>query len=65
MVSHSQDQISVDMQVMQPKLFARWMGFGSLFPFCRGHSESDTTDHEPWSFGEEVRVLDLPEIVNS
>lgn len=30
------------------------MGIGSLFPFCRGHSEIDTIDHEPWSFGEEV-----------
>lgn len=37
-----------------PELFGRWMGIGSLFPFCRGHSEQDTSDHEPWSFGEEV-----------
>ncbi|KAK1303181.1 hypothetical protein QJS10_CPB11g00075 [Acorus calamus] len=36
-----------------PKLFGRWMGIGAMFPFCRGHSESGTTDHEPWSFGEE------------
>ncbi|KAL5550807.1 hypothetical protein UlMin_000983 [Ulmus minor] len=36
-----------------PKLFARWMGVGAMFPFCRGHSEMDTNDHEPWSFGEE------------
>ncbi|XP_073130033.1 uncharacterized protein [Henckelia pumila] len=40
-----------------PMLFARWMGFGSLFPFCRGHSESDTTNHEPWSFGEECEEV--------
>lgn len=32
------------------------MGVGSLFPFCRGHSEAGTTDHEPWSFGEEVNI---------
>jgi len=38
-----------------PKLFGRWMGVGSMFPFCRGHSEAATGDHEPWSFGEEVR----------
>lgn len=37
-----------------PRLFGRWMGIASLFPFCRGHSEAGTTDHEPWSFGEEV-----------
>uniref|UniRef100_F6HJ60 Glycoside hydrolase family 31 TIM barrel domain-containing protein n=1 Tax=Vitis vinifera TaxID=29760 RepID=F6HJ60_VITVI len=36
-----------------PRLFGRWMGVGAMFPFCRGHSETDTIDHEPWSFGEE------------
>ncbi|KAJ8754377.1 hypothetical protein K2173_002828 [Erythroxylum novogranatense] len=36
-----------------PKLFGRWMGIGAMFPFCRAHSEKDTSDHEPWSFGEE------------
>ncbi|XP_068662922.1 alpha-glucosidase-like [Aristolochia californica] len=36
-----------------PKLFGRWMGLGAWFPFCCGHSESGTADHEPWSFGEE------------
>ncbi|KAL8266856.1 hypothetical protein R6Q59_004200 [Mikania micrantha] len=36
-----------------PKLFGRWLGVGALFPFCRGHSEKGTIDHEPWSFGEE------------
>ncbi|XP_021895549.1 uncharacterized protein LOC110812931 isoform X2 [Carica papaya] len=40
-----------------PKLFGRWMGFASLFPFCRGHSETDTIDHEPWSFGEECEEV--------
>ena len=37
-----------------PRLFGRWMGVGAMFPFCRGHSETGTVDHEPWSFGEEV-----------
>ncbi|CAJ2646990.1 unnamed protein product [Trifolium pratense] len=40
-----------------PRLFGRWMGVGSLFPFCRGHSEAGTTDHEPWSFGEECEEV--------
>ncbi|XP_012847183.1 PREDICTED: neutral alpha-glucosidase C-like [Erythranthe guttata] len=40
-----------------PKLFGRWMGVGSLFPFCRGHSETNTIDHEPWSFGEECEEV--------
>ncbi|KDP39742.1 hypothetical protein JCGZ_02762 [Jatropha curcas] len=41
-----------------PKLFGRWMGVGAMFPFCRGHSEIGSSDHEPWSFGEE----DLPNL---
>lgn len=40
-----------------PKLFGRWMGISALFPFCRGHSEKDTIDHEPWSFGEECEEV--------
>ncbi|KAI3974855.1 hypothetical protein MKX01_004966 [Papaver californicum] len=40
-----------------PKLFGRWMGVGSMFPFCRGHSEKGTTDHEPWSFGKECEEV--------
>ncbi|XP_058777569.1 uncharacterized protein LOC131651863 isoform X2 [Vicia villosa] len=40
-----------------PRLFGRWMGVGSLFPFCRGHSEAGSTDHEPWSFGEECEEV--------
>ncbi|KAL6008262.1 hypothetical protein ACLOJK_033768 [Asimina triloba] len=42
-----------------PKLFGRWMAVGAMFPFCRAHSEADTSDHEPWSFGEEMGN-DLP-----
>ncbi len=37
-----------------PGLFARWMGVGAFFPFCRGHSSKGTAGHEPWSFGEET-----------
>ncbi|KAH9753530.1 Heteroglycan glucosidase 1 [Citrus sinensis] len=40
-----------------PRLFGRWMGIGAMFPFCRGHSETDTIDHEPWSFGEECEEV--------
>lgn len=40
-----------------PKLFGRWMGIGALFPFSRGHSETDTIDHEPWAFGEECEEV--------
>ncbi|GMQ03926.1 hypothetical protein CsSME_00049533 [Camellia sinensis var. sinensis] len=37
-----------------PQLFGRWMGLGAMFPFCRGHSDTGSINHEPWSFGEEV-----------
>ncbi|KNA15567.1 hypothetical protein SOVF_097260 [Spinacia oleracea] len=40
-----------------PKLFGRWMGIGAMFPFCRGHSEMGTDDHEPWAFGEECEEV--------
>ncbi|XP_078438445.1 heteroglycan glucosidase 1 [Wolffia australiana] len=40
-----------------PKLFGRWMGIGSMFPFSRGHTETRTVDHEPWSFGEECEEV--------
>lgn len=42
-----------------PKLFGRWMGFGAMFPLCHGHSETDTINHEPWSFGEEVTFFSV------
>lgn len=34
--------------------FARWMGVGSLLPFCRGHTGKGNIDKEPWSFGPDV-----------
>ncbi|KAF2308932.1 hypothetical protein GH714_024697 [Hevea brasiliensis] len=40
-----------------PKLFGRWMGVGAMFPFCRGHSEKGSFDHEPWSFGDECEEV--------
>ncbi|KAL7166564.1 hypothetical protein ACSBR2_037269 [Camellia fascicularis] len=40
-----------------PKLFGRWMALGAMLPFCRGHSETGTIDHEPWSFGEECEEV--------
>jgi len=38
-------------------MFARWMGFGTLLPFARGHTHVDTGPHEPWSFGSECEVI--------
>ncbi len=39
------------------ELFARWMQFGALAPFCRGHSEIGTERHEPWVFGPRVEAI--------
>jgi alpha-glucosidase len=33
------------------RMFARWMGVGSLLPFARAHSEKGSPRREPWSFG--------------
>jgi alpha-glucosidase len=35
-------------------LFSRWMGFGAMFPFARGHTGKENIQKEPWAFGEEV-----------
>jgi alpha-glucosidase len=34
--------------------FARWMGFGAMLPFARGHTGKGNVDKEPWAFGPEV-----------
>ncbi|HEY1011769.1 MAG TPA: glycoside hydrolase family 31 protein [Herpetosiphonaceae bacterium] len=39
------------------ELFARWMQFGILMPFCRGHSHTETSPHEPWVFGPRVEAI--------
>ncbi|MFO0857779.1 MAG: glycoside hydrolase family 31 protein [Phycisphaerales bacterium] len=36
------------------QLFERWIGFGALMPFSRGHTGKGTIDKEPWAFGPEV-----------
>ena len=37
-----------------PDLFASWIGFGTFFPFCRGHASKGMNNKEPWAFGPEV-----------
>lgn len=32
-------------------LYGRWMGFGAMLPFARGHYTGSSGDKEPWSFG--------------
>jgi alpha-glucosidase len=39
------------------ELFARWMQFGVLSPFCRGHTTHFSRDHEPWAFGPDVEAI--------
>jgi len=38
-------------------LFARWLGFGALLPFARGHTGKGQRDKEPWAFGPEVEQI--------
>jgi len=37
-------------------MYGRWMAFGALMPFARGHTAKGNIDKEPWSFGEEVEA---------
>lgn len=39
------------------ELFARWMQFGALMPFARGHSTANTARHEPWAFGPAIEAI--------
>ncbi len=36
------------------QMFARWMGFGTMLPFARGHTAKGNINKEPWSFGPDV-----------
>lgn len=38
------------------EMFSRWIGFGALLPFSRGHTAKGNIDKEPWAFGEEVEA---------
>lgn len=40
----------------EAELYSRWIGFGALLPFSRGHTGKDTIDKEPWAFGPEVEA---------
>lgn len=42
---------------VSPELFVRWMQIGSLYPFARGHSHTDSIYQEPWRFGERVEKI--------
>lgn len=37
-------------------MFSRWMGFGALMPFARGHTAKGNINKEPWAFGEEIEA---------
>lgn len=38
------------------RLYARWIGIGTLLPFARGHTGKGNIDKEPWAFGPEVEA---------
>ncbi len=40
-----------------PELYARWLAACIFSPFLRTHSQQDTPDQEPWSFGESVEAI--------
>lgn len=40
-----------------PELYARWIQVGALSPLFRTHTEVNTPDQEPWSYGERVEEI--------
>ncbi len=36
------------------QMFERWIGYGTMLPFCRSHTGKGNIDKEPWAFGPEV-----------
>ncbi len=40
-----------------PELYARWISVAAFQPFFRAHSNVNTRDAEPWSFGEIVEQI--------
>jgi alpha-glucosidase len=45
------------MEAPTPELYARWIEAGSLSPLCRTHTEYNSPDQEPWSFGDDVERI--------
>ncbi|MEF3274650.1 MAG: glycoside hydrolase family 31 protein [Chloroflexus sp.] len=41
----------------QPELFARWMQYAALTPFCRNHSAYGHIDQYVWSFGPAIERI--------
>ncbi|MEO1584173.1 MAG: TIM-barrel domain-containing protein [Planctomycetota bacterium] len=39
-----------------PEMFSRWMGYGTLLPFARGHTQKNSRDKEPWAYGPEIEA---------
>jgi alpha-glucosidase len=45
------------MESPTPELYARWIEVGALSPLCRTHTEYNSPDQEPWSFGDDVERI--------
>jgi alpha-glucosidase len=39
-----------------PEIWARWVGVGAFYPFCRGHAVKGSPPKEPWEFGPAVEA---------
>jgi len=39
------------------EIFGQWIGFGTFFPFMRGHASKNVNNKEPWAFGPEIENI--------
>lgn len=40
-----------------PELFVRWLQMATFTPFYRNHTDINTIDQEPWSFGPQIEAI--------
>ncbi|TAM82258.1 MAG: DUF4968 domain-containing protein [Acidobacteria bacterium] len=45
-----------------PQLYARWLEAGVFYPYCRTHSDLDSANQEPWSYGNRMTTINRDSI---
>jgi len=56
-VSFTGPDVGGFMKSPSKELFLRWLSVGIFTPFLRNHTEVNSKDQEPWSFGEDAEAM--------